>query len=314
MRRSLPTFKHPGLSDSTFDNLIFLYLRLSHFLTQRALRLRRTSGRRSDNVRTLLISLPMSEDRRHRLFSRMDRTSWGLSAIDACYPPDRESLDDAEWKLFHEMSARLATGERGCFLSHRRAWREALESGFDFTIILEDDVVPLYGRLPPLPALPEDLDVLHLHHFAQRLPTGRQLLVDFLRAPYECLAGPFRFYRIDEVALSHCGRLNRAAMLGCAYGVTKSGARKLLSIFDEVGMFYHWDSIAFRHAMSPSTYERMLPYVHSDSCRFYRGQRSGNASLKMSAIRLNAYAIYPPVFLHDYVTPSVLKAVPHWNS
>ena len=30
----------------------------------------------------------------------------------------------------------------------------------------------------------------------------------------------------------------------------------------------------------------------------------------MAAISLNTYAIYPPLFIHDYKTPSVIKSVP----
>ena len=51
----------------------------------------------------------------------------------------------------------------------------------------------------------------------------------------------------------------------------------------------------------------MLPYVCSDEHYFYRGQRPENASSRMASISLNTYAIYPPMFIHDYETPSVIK-------
>lgn len=291
------------------DQLNAGYVRLRHVLSGWAQRLHSVFGDDAEKTETLLISLPISKDRRRRLFSRLDRTTWGLSAIEACYPPNRESLTDAEWKRFHEMSEHLTTGQRGCFLSHRRAWRKVWESGSGLTIILEDDVVPLYEKLPPLPALPRDLDVLHLHHFAQYLPTAGQLLFGYLRAPIECVVHEFKIYRLDEILSSHCGRLSRATMPACAYGVTRSGAGKLLSIFDEVGNFYNWDSIMLRHGIGPSLFQKMLPYVCSDSCMFYQGLRPENASLRSSSVRLNTYAIYPPLVIHDYATPSVKKAV-----
>ena len=99
-------------------------------------------------------------------------------------------------------------------------------------------------------------------------------------------------------------------MPASAYGVTKSGANKLLSIFDEVGNFYQWDAIMLRHAVSTHLYRKMLPYICSDSIGFYRGQRTRNAGLKISSVRLNAYAIYPPLTIHDYEAVSVKKNVP----
>ena len=83
--------------------------------------------------------------------------------------------------------------------------------------------------------------MLYLHHFAQYLPSAWQFLS-------ECLFQPFKVYSLDEVMLSHCGNLHRAAMPTSAYAVTKQGANKLLSIFDEVGLFYQWESIMLRHS------------------------------------------------------------------
>ena len=123
------------------------------------------------DFRTLLISLPISEDRRDALFARLDPQAWRLSSIAACYPTEPDSLSAEEWALYGRMSDRLRSGQRGCFLSHRRAWKTALASPVQLTIILEDDAVPLYRELPGLPKLPEDIDVLYLHHQAQYLPT-----------------------------------------------------------------------------------------------------------------------------------------------
>ena len=295
---------------SSGGTMIGLYLKLKHLLTRPAFRVSPASEKGGARISSLLISLPISGDRQRRLFSRLDPQSWNLSLLDACFPPDPESLNGEEWKRFHAMASRLRPGQRGCFLSHRRAWKRAQEFHTGLTIVLEDDVVPLYAQLPPLPALPRDLDVLYLHHFAQRIPAMGELLIDFLRAPLEALGRPFRLYSIDEVLVSHRGRLHLAAMPGCAYAVTSAGAGKLLSLFDEVGNYYNWDSIMLRHAMSASVYERLLPEICSDAAWFYRGQRPDRGGVKKSSLSLNAYAIYPPLFIHDHRAPSVKFSIP----
>ena len=306
--RPVLNLRHPGMPSSPANTLIGVYLRLKHVLTQPVFRLATPPD--DESVRTLLISLPASEGRCRSLLSRLDRESWRLSFIDACYPADPDSLDDGEWARFRAMAERLRPGQRGCFLSHRRAWIEAREGDANLTVILEDDVVPLYEKLPPLPALPPDLDLLYLHHFAQHIPTMGQLLLRFLCAPIECLGRPFRVFPIDEVLSSHCGKLRLAALPGCAYAVTPAGADKLLSLFDEVGNFDNWDAIVLRTAMSEAVFQTMLPEIRSDAIWFYRGQRPDRASAKRSSLSLNAYAIYPPLFIHDHEAPSVKFAVP----
>lgn len=170
-------------------------------------------------VNTLAISLPASHDRRCRLLSRLEPDQYGLSFVQACYPPISKSMNDHEWALFHEMAGHLTAGQRGCFLSHRRAWLSAIESTAKLTIILEDDAIPLYKKLPNLPAFPEDLDVLYLHHFAQCIPSARQLLLSLIRTMAVPFRNLFEVHSIAEVVASHCGKLNRAAMPGSAYAI-----------------------------------------------------------------------------------------------
>ena len=195
-------------------------------------------------------------------------------------------------------------------MSHRRAWLTVRDGDADLSVVLEDDVIPLYPRMPRLPALPSDLDLLYLHHFAQRLPTGGQLLRHFLGNPFAALVRPFTVHPIDEVLNSHCGRLRLAAMPGCAYAITRSGAGKLLRLFDEVGNYDNWDAIVLRHATSEAVHARMLPEIRSDALRFYRGQRPERAWSKRASLSINAYAIYPPFFVHDHQGPSVKLSIP----
>ena len=43
------------------------------------------------------------------------------------------------------------------------------------------------------------------------------------------------------------------------------------------------------------------------------GPATGPRGLKKSSLSLNAYAIYPPLFIHDHRAPSVKFAVPDWG-
>ena len=301
--------RHPGLPETRGATLLDSCLHFRRLLTRLYSRLLSPADPGGETLHTLLLSLPGSEARRQALFRRMDADSWGLSSLDVCCPADPESLSEAEWKRFHAMADRLRPGQRGCFLSHRRAWLRARESTAPLTVVLEDDVIPLYETPPPLPALPQDLDLLHLHHFAQRLFSAWQLLVHCYFAPIECLIRPFRVFPIDEVLASHCGKLRFGAMPGCAYAVTPKGADKLLSLFDEVGNYDNWDAVVLRHATSETVHRRMLADIRSEARWFYRGQAPDRAWSRRAALSLNAYAIHPPLFIHDHEAPSVKLGV-----
>lgn len=299
--------RHPGLPESRYARLVQRYLRARHRVAVIGSRFAHIVSKSGwPTIRSLFISLPMSVERRRTFLARADADGWALSSVAPCYPPVPGSMDDEEWELFHEMSERLTAGQRGCFLSHRRAWKEALSGPSDLTVVLEDDAVPLYRRFPRLPRLPKNLDVLYLHHFAQYLPGGAELAKGFcFGLPINFFCRPFEIHPMDVVLASHCGRLRRAAMPACAYAVTKSGAAKLLAIFDEVGNHFQWDSIMLRHAVGSAVFEQMIPHVRAAGSTFYQGQRQENAAAKVASISLNAYAIYPPLVLHDYEAPSV---------
>lgn len=213
-----------------YGGLATLYLKFRVLLVRLNLRVRSLLGMWVDGVcegqrATLLISLPRSHDRRRRLFSRLEPSQWNLSLVKACHPPISDSMNDHEWKLFHQMAGHLTAGERGCFLSHRRAWLSAVNSTAKLTIILEDDAVPLYRTLPQFPDLPEDLDVLYLHHFAQLIPSARQLLLSLAGTILSPFGNLLEVHPISAVVASHCGSMNRAAMPASAYAVTKGGGR-----------------------------------------------------------------------------------------
>ena len=99
-RNSIPLAGHPGVAGSLYGRLLRLYLSARHRLESAARVSDADEARRAEvQVRTLLISLAISEDRRRALFSRLDAPEWRLSPIDACYPPDPDSLTSEEWVL-----------------------------------------------------------------------------------------------------------------------------------------------------------------------------------------------------------------------
>ena len=271
----------------------------------RALSERQGSRNDEPRIETLLISArasPIGEERRLKIERVLDARSYLLSPIDACFPPDSESMDEAEQAALSTMSQRVPLGARACFLSHRRAWKKASKSTAALTVILEDDAVPLYRRRPYLRVLPEDLDVLHLHHFAQYLPSYREAIIELARARFSA-------YSMDDVVNSHCGQLYRAAMPNSAYAVTPRGATKLLNLFEEVGLYWKHDSIMLRHSLSDAMFERMRPLVNDSTIVFYSGQSASRAGAKKGTTRLNTYCIYPPWFIHDYETASIIKSL-----
>ena len=108
---------------------------------------------------------------------------------------------------------------------------------------------------------------------------------------------------------SHCGELHRAVMPASAYAVTPRGAAKLLNLFDQVGLYYQWDSIMLRHSISDAMFEKMRPLINDNTISFYRGQRASMAGAKKGGTTLHTYAIYPPLFVHDYETVSIIKSL-----
>lgn len=77
----------------------------------------------------------------------------------------RKGWDDLHTYVVRELS--LSAGERGCALSHIRAWRRCLESSPDQPLlVMEDDAVPSKDFTEVLKkamtAMPRDVDVLYL--------------------------------------------------------------------------------------------------------------------------------------------------------
>ena len=78
-----------------------------------------------------------------------------------------------------EPRGRLTAGEIACFESHRRAWKELVESGDGWLAVFEDDVVlapALAGLLAAPEQLPARADLIKLEAFTDEVALARRHL------------------------------------------------------------------------------------------------------------------------------------------
>lgn len=141
---------------------------------------------------------------------------------DASFVVDPALVNGAKTKYL----GTLSLGELGCYYSHRAVWLKFLESGMDYAMILEDDVILLDNFKSNL------ADVL------ANIPKGAEII------SLEC--GVF----LGNDNLGHRGRINRITgntvvgirpetqlCLGTyGYVITPAGARKLLAMTRATGM------------------------------------------------------------------------------
>ena len=90
--------------------------------------------RRRPQVETLRRSLPMPV----HVLDAVDGRAMTPDEVASVYRPRL-------YRPFYPFA--LSAGEIGCFLSHRRAWREIVERGLDAGLIVEDDVAVDVERL-----------------------------------------------------------------------------------------------------------------------------------------------------------------------
>ncbi|MEP0154135.1 MAG: glycosyltransferase family 25 protein [Pseudophaeobacter sp.] len=84
------------------------------------------SGKRAANVEHLLFTLPDAE-----VIEAVNGRAVAAEVSDILHPGD-----------LHKPSYpfRLSPGEIGCFLSHRRCWQRIVDAGWDYALIVEDDL------------------------------------------------------------------------------------------------------------------------------------------------------------------------------
>jgi GR25 family glycosyltransferase involved in LPS biosynthesis len=85
------------------------------------------STRRAANVEHLLFSLPKAE-----VIDAVNGRAVATDFSDHLYPGDRHRP--------RYPFTPLSPGEIGCFLSHRRCWQRIIDAGWDYALIVEDDL------------------------------------------------------------------------------------------------------------------------------------------------------------------------------
>lgn len=153
-------------------------------------------------------------------------------------------------------------GIYGCFLGHREAWETLVESNSDWALICEDDARFL-GPIPKMIKqfrLPENAEFVFCN---QRMVDGllsqssahKNLEFDFLTADdvLKCL--------LDFTP-------HIVAPGGDAYLLSKMGARKLLTIFDETQMSFDVDWFMLFHSISN---ESMRLFLQTDQTVRFTG-------------------------------------------
>lgn len=92
----------------------------------------------SHKVMCLLINVDSATDRLQEAKSQLDKQDLHWERLEAVTPKSEEfSLPEAGSKWYRE----LTNGEVACYLSHRKAWRKAIDAEVDYLIVLEDDLV-----------------------------------------------------------------------------------------------------------------------------------------------------------------------------
>lgn len=92
----------------------------------------------SHKVMCLLINVDSATDRLQEAKTQLDKQDLHWERLEAVTPKSKEFvLPEAESKWYRE----LTNGEVACYLSHRKAWRKAIDAEVDYLIVLEDDLV-----------------------------------------------------------------------------------------------------------------------------------------------------------------------------
>ena len=203
----------------------------------------------------LVLTLPRLTNR----IEYMKKTFEGLD-YDFFYGIDKESTSlnelkeqglysTEQYKKFYKKKQDMATGMLCCALGHINIYQYILEKGFQRTLILEDDAVPVTENLSAFSAiinqLPKNWEVLYLGYeknerLGLKQKLNRLLLVAFPHHTQLKLSREiFRNYYPAPVS----ALVARAGFHDCthAYAVTTEGARKLLQYSNPVQ--FHSDNL-----------------------------------------------------------------------
>ena len=86
----------------------------------------------------LLINVDSAKDRLEEAENQLDNQEIEWERLDAVTP---QSDDFALSKPASKWYRELTIGEVACYLSHKKAWRKAIDAEVDYLIVLEDDLL-----------------------------------------------------------------------------------------------------------------------------------------------------------------------------
>ncbi len=157
---------------------------------------------RAASIRGTILPVPIiliNLDRSPERLDAMRRQLGGLGlAYDRLPATDGARLDPGTLARYYsealnlrQYHKRLTSGEIGCYISHLRAWEMIVARGWDYALVLEDDLVlrPEFpDALAALAALPAGWEMVKLvggraKAVAHRIPMGKFSLVDYYKAP-----------------------------------------------------------------------------------------------------------------------------------
>jgi glycosyl transferase family 25 len=129
-------------------------------------------------MRIFVINLDRRVDRLAAISTAMSKAGLEFDRVSAVDGKQVNFSDVARpWLAKWYIGRRLAAGAVGCFLSHRKIWREMLENNISQALILEDDatLVDWDPRILEIDLQDLDLDLLriganHLHNLVTQKP------------------------------------------------------------------------------------------------------------------------------------------------
>lgn len=94
-------------------------------------------------MHTLVIHMPSSKERGHNVDTilKVLPDAHEIEAVDGRVPEASDDIEVLPGNL-HEPTYpfELLPGEVGCFLSHRKCWQRIVDEGWDYALIVEDDM------------------------------------------------------------------------------------------------------------------------------------------------------------------------------
>lgn len=181
--------------------------------------------------KVFVISLHDEHKRRRSIAEQLEAQGVGYSFIDALDLRGKKSLSKQEYYLestaLDVMGRQLTAGEIGCAVSHRWAYRQVLQDGLNFALILEDDAI-VTG------------DIKKLFNYLEKVELGWDVI--FLGYSKLAPSDAFRFYKMEPIGepvffyLDYkLGRVWRNWTCGTVgYLISRSGALKLSQASDKV--------------------------------------------------------------------------------